>query len=100
MRLTKKFVATLGATTATLALSVTAQAATIAIVQGGFYTSDLKNQLVAAGQTVTEISTYTAATLSGYDAVIHYGNTFLDQLALTSYAKKQVEVADLLLLKA
>lgn len=37
--------------------------ASVAIVNGTFYTTDLKNALVASGQTVTEINTYTAASL-------------------------------------
>lgn len=86
MKITKKFIAALGATTAALALSVSAQAATIAIVQGSFYTTDLKNQLIAAGQTVTEITSYTAASLAGFNTVIQYGNNFVDQAALTTFA--------------
>jgi len=62
-----------------------ALAASIAIVTGGWYTPDLKNRLTAAGQTVTEISTYTGTSLAGFDAVIHYGNSFTDQAALTAY---------------
>jgi hypothetical protein len=81
----KKFAAALGAATAAIALSASAHAASVAIVQGGFYTPDLKNALVGAGQTVTEITSYTAATLTGFDAVIQYGNTFVDQAALTTY---------------
>ena len=64
-----------------------ARASSVAIVQGSFYTSNLKNNLVAAGQTVTEISTYTAASLASYDSVIVYGNDYADMTALTSYAQ-------------
>lgn len=62
-----------------------AQAANVLIVTGGFYTTDLRNQLVAAGNTVTEASNYTAATLAAFDSVVQYGNTFVDQTALTSF---------------
>ncbi len=57
-----------------------------AIVQGSFYTPDLKNQLTAGGISVTEISSYNAAQLSPFDSVIHYGNSSLDEAALVSYA--------------
>lgn len=80
-----KLMSTLGATVAAIALSASANAATVAIVKGSFYTNDLKNQLIAAGQTVTEITSYTAASLTGFDALIHYGNTFVDQTALTTW---------------
>ena len=63
-----------------------ASASTVAIVEGGWYTNNLKTQLVAAGQTVTEIDSYTAATLASFDAVIHYGNSFTDVAALADYA--------------
>ena len=71
---------------AALSLTTAANAANIAIVTGSFYTPNLKNDLIAAGQTVTVISSYTAASLSGYDAVIEYGNDFVDQTALTTFA--------------
>src|SRR4051812_45968604 len=76
--------ATAAATVALLSASG-ASAQTVAIVTGGFYTPDLKNQLVAKGYTVAEISNYSAASLSGYSAVIQDGNSFVDQTALTSY---------------
>ena len=41
-----------------------AQAVSVAIVQGSFYTPDLKNALLGAGETVTEITSYTAASLA------------------------------------
>lgn len=84
MRLSKLILATSAALTALVASSG-AMAANVAIVQGSFYTSDLKNQLVAKGHTVTEIANYTAASLTGFDAVVQYGNNFVDQTALTSY---------------
>jgi hypothetical protein len=63
---------------ALLALSLSAgtvHAASIAILTGSFYTSNLKNDLLTAGQTVTEIGgAYTAASLAAYNAVIVYGN--------------------------
>jgi hypothetical protein len=68
-----------------LLMASTAQAAVVAIVQGSFYTPDLKNQLIAQGNTVVEIPTYTAASLTGYDAVVMYGNTYTDQAALQTY---------------
>ena len=55
-----------------------ARADNIAIVKGSFWTSDLSNQMTTAGHTVTEITTYTAASLGAYDAVVHYGNSFTD----------------------
>ena len=45
-------------------LSTVAFAANVAIVTGGFYTPNLKNRLTAAGHTVTEITSYTAASLA------------------------------------
>ena len=72
---------------AALALAAgAASAANVAIVTGSFYTPDLRNELISAGQTVTEISNYTAASLASFDAVIHYGNSFTDVGALTTYA--------------
>jgi hypothetical protein len=68
-----------------LAAPMAANASTVAIVQGDFYTPNLRNELVAAGNTVTEITSYTAGSLSGYDAVVMYGNTFTDQTALASF---------------
>ncbi len=59
--------------------------ATVAIVQGSFYTPDLKNALTGAGETVVEIANYTAASLTAYDSVIHYGNSYTDTTALTTY---------------
>jgi hypothetical protein len=60
---------------AALLLGTAAQASTVAILTGGYYTPDLKNALVANGETVTELGgAYTAASLVGYDAVIIYGN--------------------------
>ncbi len=55
-----------------------ASAANVAIVQGSFYTTNLKTQLQNAGHTVTEIASYTAASLAAYNLVIHYGNSFTD----------------------
>ena len=64
-----------------------ASAANVAIITGEWYTPDLKNQLVGAGQAVTEIAgSYSAASLAGFDAVIHYGNTYTDTSALADYA--------------
>jgi hypothetical protein len=71
---------------AVAALLIASQArAQVAIVTGSFYTSNLKNDLVAAGVSVTEISNYTAASLAGFQAVIHYGNSFTDTTALSTY---------------
>jgi len=62
-------------------------ALSVAIIRGGFYAADLKNNLVAAGINVTELSSYTAATLSAYNAVITYGNMAqIDITALQTYA--------------
>lgn len=60
-------------------------AATVAIVQGSFYTTNLRDNLLAQGLTVTEITSYTAASLSAFDSVIHYGNSVADTAALTTY---------------
>jgi hypothetical protein len=68
-----------------MAQASAAHAANVLIVQGDFYTPDLRNQLIAAGNTVTEAANYTAASLAGYDAVVQYGNNFVDQTALTSF---------------
>ena len=67
------------------AVAAPALAGNVAIVQGSFYTPNLYTSLVAAGETVTEISSYTAASLAGFDAVIHYGNSFTDTTALDTY---------------
>ena len=62
-----------------------AEAAKVLIVKGSFYTTDLANQLTSSGNTVTELTSYDAATLAAYDAVIHYGNNFVDQAALATF---------------
>jgi hypothetical protein len=63
------------ATAITFAGVGASSAASVAILTGSFYTPNLKNSLVGAGQTVTEIGgAYTAASLAGFDAVITYGN--------------------------
>lgn len=62
-----------------------AEAANVAVVKGSFYTPNLKNSLTSVGATVTEIASYTAASLTGFDAVVHYGNSFVDFAALESY---------------
>ena len=75
-----------GAVLAAVAVTaLPAAASNVAIVKGGFYTSYLHDSLVAAGETVTEISSYSAASLAAYDAVIHYGNSFTDTVALDAY---------------
>ena len=81
----KKMLLATAAAVSALLVSNAAMAANVAIVQGSFYTSDLKNQLVAKGHTVSEIGNYTAASLSGFDAVVQYGNNFVDQSALQTY---------------
>lgn len=68
-------------------LSTVVFAANVAIVQGSFYTSNLRNRLVNAGHTVSEITTYTAASLAPYSLVIHYGNSFTDTTALETYVQ-------------
>lgn len=68
-------------------LSTVVFAANVAIVQGSFYTPNLRNRLVNAGHTVTEITTYTAASLAPYALVIHYGNSFTDTTALETYVQ-------------
>jgi len=67
--------------------SAVANAGSIGIITGSFYTANLKNDLTAAGQSVTEISApYTAGSLAGFNAVIVYGNMFAnDQSALDAY---------------
>ena len=62
-----------------------ANATTVAIVTGGFYTENLKNQLVVNGVTVSEISSILLRSLTPFDAVIQYGNDFIDQGALVSH---------------
>lgn len=68
-----------------LCSSFQAQAANIAIGTGSFYTENLKNQLIAAGHTVTELATYTAAQLASFDSFIAYGN-------MDSYDFGQLEI--------
>jgi hypothetical protein len=58
----------------------------VAIVEGSFYTPDLFDNLTAQGVNVVEITSYTAASLAAFDAVIHYGNSFTDTAALETYA--------------
>jgi len=72
---------------ALLAARVSAVVVTVdvAIVQGDYYTSNLANRLTAFGVNVTVISSYTAESLSSYDAVIHYGNSYLNTTALETY---------------
>jgi len=60
----------------------------VAIVEGDFWTDNLADNLSENGQTVTLISNYTAASLSAYDAVIHYGNSFDDHAALEEYVNE------------
>src|SRR3954452_15736208 len=82
----QKLLAILTLTLGVVGSGKAAVGASVAIVKGDFYTANLKNALIAAGHTVTEISTYTAATLASFNAVIQYGNDFLDQAALSTYA--------------
>ena len=74
-----------GAAMVALAVGGPAKATTVAIVQGGFYTPNLMNALTGQGVTVSEIASYTALSLSLFDAVIHYGNSFTDTVALETY---------------
>jgi hypothetical protein len=71
-----------------LALSIDVSATTVAIIKGDFYTTNLKDELVTKGLTVSEITSYTTGSLSGYDSVIQYGNDFLNQAALIDYVMK------------
>jgi hypothetical protein len=81
-----KFVATIMFVALSLLASSTAQAGSVAILTGSFYTSNLTNDLTAAGESVTEMSTYTAGSLAPFNAVIVYGNmNLLDQGALDAY---------------
>lgn len=57
----------------------------IAIVKGSFYTTNLRDDLIAQGETVTEIASYNAASLATFDAVILYGNSYTDMSALEAY---------------
>jgi hypothetical protein len=59
----------------------------VAIVRGSFYTSDFRDVFAAKGYDVTEIESYTAASLATFDRVVHYGNTFTDFVALESYVQ-------------
>lgn len=71
----------------TLVTSTLASATSVAIVGGDqWYTSNLANNLTAKGNTVTVITSYTGASLAGYDAVVQDGNAFADFGALSSYA--------------
>jgi hypothetical protein len=81
----QRFTAGVFALATALVPFVGAKAASVAIIQGSFYTPDLANQLTAQGNTVTLLSSYSAASLSPYDAVVQYGNSFVDQAALTLY---------------
>ena len=81
----KSLVASAALAVVLAAVSAPALAGNVAIVQGDYYTPNLYNSLVAAGETVTEINSYSAASLAGFDAVIHYGNSFTDTTALDTY---------------
>lgn len=85
MKSLKKLFATTAIAGVTIFVSTVTTAGSIAIVKGSFYTPNLYNNLLAAGQTVTEVTSYTAASLAGYDAVIHYGNTYTDLTELETY---------------
>lgn len=63
-----------GISAAAMLSSVQANAANVAIATGGFFTSNLTNQLTAFGHTVTEVASYSAASLAGFNAIITYGN--------------------------
>jgi len=78
---------TLSAIFVAMAFGAPAFAGTTAVVQGGYYTPNLVNDLTAAGQTVTTISNYTAASLEAYSAVVMYGNTYTDTVALQNYVQ-------------
>jgi hypothetical protein len=72
---------------ASLVVAGAASAANVAIVQGSFYTTDLKTQLQNLGHTVTEVTNYTAASLAPFTLVIHYGNSFTDTTELQAYVQ-------------
>lgn len=84
---TNKLMFAFSASIAALLTGTGAQAADVLIISGDFYTPDLRNQLTAAGNTVTEQSSYTAASLTAFDAVVHYGNSFTDTAALSTYVE-------------
>lgn len=65
--------------------AVPADAARVAVVQGNYYTGDLASTLRSKGNTVDEIMTYDATSLGSYDTVIEYGNTFVNQTALSTF---------------
>lgn len=69
------------------AISTANAALNVAIVKGSWYTPDLNQNLTGAGVNVTEITTYTAASLASFDSVIVYGNAFTDMTALTTYVQ-------------
>jgi hypothetical protein len=68
-----------------VALASPVSASSIAIVKGLHYAPNLRDNLLAAGHPVTEIDTYTAASLAEFDAVFVYGLGFLDFAALETY---------------
>ncbi len=58
----------------------------VAVVTGSFYTDGAHLFLDGlAGVNSTEIVSYDAASLSAFDYVLHYGNSFYDQSALETY---------------
>lgn len=63
-----------------------AMAQNVAIETGAFYTPLLRQQLEAEGLTVTEVPSYTAASLAPFDAVVIYGNGFTESNAATALA--------------
>lgn len=75
----------IAALTVSAALTGQAEATSVAIVKGDYYTPNLKTQLESNGVIVMEVADYTAASLSGFDAVVHYGNSFTDLTALEAY---------------
>lgn len=58
----------------------------VALVEGDWYTSKTADFIASLpGVNLTVINSYDANSLSAYNFVFHYGNTFYDQGALESY---------------
>jgi hypothetical protein len=74
------------AAAAAVTVAGSASAQDVALVQGDWYTPNTADFLAGLpGVNVTVIDSYDANSLSAYNYVVHYGNSFYDQAALESF---------------
>jgi hypothetical protein len=79
-KITRMHVAVVGALA-----SFGANAANVGVTSNFWYTPTLANNLIAQGHTVSVVNSYTAASLSSFDAFIQDGNGHFDNAALDSF---------------